>query len=107
MSLSSALREEVTFQGGKITNGTFSKYAPIVMRDTPVAVNVIIISDPTQPMTGVGEAGVAPVLGAVANAIYDACGARVFQAPFTAERILAAMIEGSGATPEAVASPAG
>jgi CO/xanthine dehydrogenase Mo-binding subunit len=107
MSLSAALREEVTFEGGKITNGTFSQYAPIVMRDTPAVINVTIISDPAQPMTGIGEPGVAPVLGAVANAIYDACGARVFQAPFTAERILSAMSETGAATPEAMATPAG
>lgn len=105
MSLSAAIREEVTFEGGKLTNGTFGQYAPIVMRDTPPTVTVTIISDPTMPMSGIGEPGVAPVLGAVANAIYDACGARMFQAPFTAERILAAMAQGSGATPEAVASP--
>ena len=106
MSLSAAIREEVTFEGGKLTNGTFAQYAPIVMRDTPATVNVTIISDPTQPMTGIGEPGVAPVLGAVANAIYDACGARLFQAPFTAERILAALEEAGAASPEAVASPA-
>jgi isoquinoline 1-oxidoreductase len=106
MSLSAAIREEVTFEGGKLTNGTFSQYAPIVMRDTPPTVTVTIISDPTMPMSGIGEPGVAPVLGAVANAIYDACGARLFQAPFTAERILSAMSDGS-ATPETMATPAG
>lgn len=106
MSLSAALREEVTFEGGKLTNGTLSQYAPLVMRDTPPDVTVTIISDPTQPMSGIGEPGVAPVIGAVANAIYDACGARLFQAPFTAERILAALAEGSGDVPAVEASPA-
>ena len=90
-SLSAALREGVTFEGGKLTNGTFSQYAPIVMRDAPT-IGVTILSDPTQPMGGVGEPGVAPVLGAVANAIYDAVGARVFEVPFTPERILAALV---------------
>ena len=106
MSLSAALREEITFEGGKLTNGTFAQYAPLVMRDTPPDVTVTIISDPTQPMSGIGEPGVAPVIGAVANAIYDACGARVFQAPFTPERVLAALAEGTGATPAAQATPA-
>ncbi|HWV34647.1 MAG TPA: molybdopterin cofactor-binding domain-containing protein, partial [Thermomicrobiales bacterium] len=89
-SLSAAIREEITFENGKLTNGTFSQYAPIVMRDAP-AISVTVLSDPSLPMGGVGEPGVAPVLGAVANAIYDAVGARVFQAPFTAERILEAL----------------
>ena len=103
MSLSGALREELTFANGKLTNGTFAQYAPIVMRDSPPTINVTVISDPTLPMSGIGEPGVAPALGAVANAIYDACGARLFQAPFTPERILAALAE-SSASP--VASPA-
>lgn len=93
MSLSSAIREEVKFEGGKFLNGTLATYNPIRMQDTPATVNVTVISDPTQPMAGVGEPGVAPAIGAVANAIYDACGARLFQAPFTPERILAALAE--------------
>lgn len=101
-SLSAALREAIAFEGGKLTNGTFSQYQPIVMRDAP-EINVTILSDPTQPMGGIGEPGVAPVLGAVANAIYDAVGARVFEAPFTPERILTALGNGAPATP--VATP--
>src|SRR5690606_33845998 len=93
MSLSSAIREEVKFEGGKMTNGTLATYDPVRMRDTPPVVNTVIIDNPTEPMAGVGEPGVAPAIGAVANAIYDACGARMFQAPFTPERILAALAE--------------
>lgn len=98
-SLSAVLREEVVFENGKLTNGTFAQYAPIVMRDAPPEINVVVLSDPTQPMGGIGEPGVAPVIGAVANAIYDAVGARVFQAPFTPERILAALGKDIPATP--------
>ena len=50
-------------------------------------------------MGGIGEPGVAPVIGAVANAVYDAVGARMFRAPFTPERILAALGKNT-ATPE-------
>ena len=98
-SLSAVLREEVKFENGKLTNGTFSQYAPILMRDAPPVINVTILSDPTQPMGGIGEPGVAPVIGAVANAVYDAVGARMFRAPFTPERILAALGKNT-ATPE-------
>ncbi len=91
MSLSAAIREEVKFEGGKMLNNTMSQYNPIRMGDTPATVEVVVISDPAQPMGGIGEPGVAPVIGAVANAIYDACGARVFQAPFIPERILEAL----------------
>lgn len=93
MSLSAAIREEVIFEGGRLINNTLSEYGPIRMIDTPPIVEVQVFSDPTLPMGGVGEPGVAPVIGAVANAIYDACGARLFQAPFTPDRVLAALTE--------------
>lgn len=93
MSVSAAIREEIKFEGGKILNPTFATYNPVRMNDTPAVINTVVISDPNQPMAGIGEPGVAPVIGAIANAIYDACGARLFQAPFTPERILAALAE--------------
>jgi CO/xanthine dehydrogenase Mo-binding subunit len=40
---------------------------------------------------GVGEPPVVPVAGAIANAIYDAVGARVTQLPMTPERVFHAM----------------
>jgi CO/xanthine dehydrogenase Mo-binding subunit len=40
---------------------------------------------------GVGEAGNLPVPAAIANAIADACGARITNLPFTPERVLAAI----------------
>ena len=36
----------------------------------------------------VGEGCLLPVLGAIANAIYDACGVRVTELPITPEKIL-------------------
>jgi len=40
---------------------------------------------------GVGELGLCGGAGAIANAIYDACGARVFAYPMAPNRVLAAM----------------
>jgi len=40
---------------------------------------------------GGGEPAIICVGGAIANAVFDACGARVNQMPISAERILAAM----------------
>lgn len=39
----------------------------------------------------VGEGSMLPVLGAIANAIYDACGIRMTELPITPERVLAAI----------------
>ena len=41
--------------------------------------------------TGAGESAMRPLAAAVANAIYDATGVRLRQAPFTPERIKAGM----------------
>ena len=39
----------------------------------------------------IGEGCIVPMMGAIANAIYDACGARVTELPITPEKILAAL----------------
>ena len=35
----------------------------------------------------IGEGSMLPVLGAIANAVYDACGVRITELPITPERI--------------------
>ena len=40
---------------------------------------------------GAGETSVTVTAAAIANAIFDATGARIRQAPFTAERVKAAL----------------
>jgi isoquinoline 1-oxidoreductase len=49
------------------------------------------IDDPEAAPQGGGEPAIICVGGAVANAIYDACGARVTRMPMTPERVLAAL----------------
>lgn len=104
MGTSSGLREIITFENGTVTNASFAQYAPITMRETP-SVDVVFVEDKNNPMGGIGEPAVAPATGAIANAVYDLLGIRLFDTPFTADRVLAALQEQGGATP--VASPAG
>jgi xanthine dehydrogenase YagR molybdenum-binding subunit len=42
---------------------------------------------------GIGEPPLVPTLGAIANAIYNATGARVHELPMTPDRVLAALAE--------------
>jgi CO/xanthine dehydrogenase Mo-binding subunit len=44
---------------------------------------------------GAGEPSTVPVTAAVGNAIFDATGARLREAPFTPNRVLAALKENS------------
>jgi len=41
---------------------------------------------------GIGEPPVVPVAAALANAVFDATGARVTHVPFTPERVLEALM---------------
>ena len=99
-SLSPTLREAIAFDNGRVTNNTWGTYRPINMTEIP-SIDVVFVEDKTQPMAGIGEPAVAPVPGAVANAIYDAVGVRLYEMPFTADRILAAIQAKDAATPVA------
>ena len=45
---------------------------------------------------GIGEPPIVPTLGAIANAVYNATGARVRELPITPDRVLAALAEAKG-----------
>ncbi len=47
----------------------------------------------------IGEGSLLPVLGAIANAIYDACGVRVTELPITPEKILRGLASRRGTVP--------
>lgn len=98
MGTSSTPREFITFEKGTVTNPTFAQYAPITMRESPT-VEVVFVEDKTNPMGGVGEPAVAPTTGAIANALYDLTGVRLFDTPFTQDRVLAALQEVPPGTP--------
>lgn len=92
LGTSATLRETILFENGEVTNPTFAQYAPITMREAP-PVNVVFVEDKSNPMGGIGEPAVAPTSGAIANALYDLAGIRLFDLPLTADRILAALQE--------------
>jgi len=98
MGTSASLREIITFENGTVTNPSFAQYAPITMREAP-SVDVVFSEDKNNPMGGIGEPGVAPTTGAIANALYDLLGIRLFDTPFTPDRVLAALKEQGAATP--------
>ena len=50
----------------------------------------MLINRPEMPALGGGEPSSAPIAAAIANAIFDAVGARLREAPFTPARVLAA-----------------
>ena len=60
------------------------------MREEP-SVEVTFVEDKPNPMGGIGDPAVARTTGATANALYDLTGIRLFDTPFTPDRVLAEM----------------
>ena len=82
--LTAAQWGKVTFSGGKSNVHNFDNYAMVRMKDMP-HIDVQIISNPTGPVGGVGEAGVPAVAPALANAYFALTGTRARTLPmFTA-----------------------
>ncbi|MFT8243838.1 molybdopterin cofactor-binding domain-containing protein [Roseomonas sp. BN140053] len=88
---SRALWEEITFDERNVTSTDWMGYPMIDITEAPEGVEVVLVNRPDQPPTGAGEASSRPVAAAIGNAIFDATGVRLRQAPFTPERVKAAL----------------
>jgi len=86
MGLGYALAEEISFKGGQIFTKNFDSYNVPRFSWLPEIDAFLVKNDELTPQGG-GEPGIAPIGGAIANAIFDATGARLFQMPFTPERV--------------------
>ena len=89
--LSRALHEEVMFDDKNVTSVDWQTYPILDMTEAPEAIDIVLINMKNEKPTGAGESAMRPLAAAVANAIYDATGVRLRQAPFTPERIKAGM----------------
>ena len=90
MGLSAALHEEIRFDGGEIRTRNFDAYRITRFSEAP-KIEVLLIDNPDLPPQGCGEPAITTVGAVLANAIFDAVGARVFTLPMTPGRILSAM----------------
>ncbi|MDB5564302.1 MAG: Isoquinoline 1oxidoreductase beta subunit [Tardiphaga sp.] len=87
--LSLAMYEKATLKDGGIEQTNFDTYTPLRMSQVPeVAISVIANGEKA---TGVGEPAVTVIAPALANAIFNAVGARVRSLPITAEAVKGAM----------------
>jgi len=95
MSMSETFFEEEVFdQHGKMLNPDLHNYLLATAADAPKIDSTIIDSfEPEGPYGAkeVGEGATLPVIGAIANAITDAIGVRIYELPITPEKILNAM----------------
>jgi isoquinoline 1-oxidoreductase len=93
MGLGYTLGEEVRFRGSEILDHNFDTYSIPRFSWAP-KIETILIQNPDSPASGCGEPSIAPMGAVIANAIYDAVGARLLQLPMTPARLLEALKKG-------------
>jgi nicotinate dehydrogenase subunit B len=89
--MSRALSEEVTWDDQKVTSIDWRTYRPLYLGADVPTIETVLINRPDGKAMGAGETAVTVVPAAIANAIFDATGARIRQVPFTPERVKAAL----------------
>jgi isoquinoline 1-oxidoreductase len=90
MGLGYALTEELKFRGGDILDASFGSYLIPRFSWLP-KIEIVFVDNPETPALGAGEPPIIAMGAAVANAIFDAVGARMLQLPMTPERVKAAL----------------
>ena len=89
-TLSRTLFEEVAFDRSRVTSVDWTSYPILRFPDAP-EILIELVNRPLEPPLGAGEASATPVPAALANAVYDAVGARVTTVPFTRDRVRSAL----------------
>jgi len=90
MGLGYALTEEIRFKGGEILDSNFDTYKIPRFSWVP-DIETVLIDAKDSPPQGGGEPAVICMGALLANAVFDATGARLLQLPMTPERIRAAL----------------
>ncbi len=78
-------------QLGVQLNPGFGDYKLPGSLEMPELVPLIDDEDKREAVIGVGEPAIIPAVGALANAVFNACGVRVAELPLTPDKILTAL----------------
>jgi CO/xanthine dehydrogenase Mo-binding subunit len=95
-----ALSEEMVYQEGQLMTPSFSEYLIPTAMDMPEVESIILESrSGLGPFgaKGIGEPAMTAVAPAIANAVADAIGVRIFELPITPERIVKALRQAEAA----------
>lgn len=95
-SMSWALKEEVRFDRSGVTSIDWVSYPIIMAPEAPDKVEIVLINRPDLPPSGAGEPASVATAPAIANAVFDATGARLRTVPFTPARVKAALRQRAG-----------
>jgi isoquinoline 1-oxidoreductase len=90
MGLGYTLSEEVHFKGGEVLDRNFDTYELPRFSWVP-QIDAVLVDAPDIPSAGGGEPAIVPVGAVVANAVFDAVGARLYRMAMTPARIKEAL----------------
>lgn len=95
---SRALGEEITWDDHKVTSVDWRTYHTLPLGFEVPIIESVLVDRPEAKATGAGETAITLAAAAIGNAIFDATGARIREAPFTPERVKAALAARSSAS---------
>jgi isoquinoline 1-oxidoreductase len=84
MGLGGALKEEIRFENGRVTNPRFSMYQVPRTRDL-VPMDVLLLDRPDLPSVGAGETPIIALAPAIAAAVFHATGVRIRTMPIRSD----------------------
>ncbi len=90
-SMSRCMMEEVRFDRSQVTTVDWKTYPVARASNIPPKVEIVLLNHQELPPGGAGEPSSRPTAAAIANAIFDASGARVRRMPLTSERVKAVL----------------
>lgn len=82
--LSELMNQEITIAKGRTVQSNYHQHTAVRMKQAPVEIDVHFVKS-NNPPTGLGEPPLPPLLPAVCNAIFAACGVRVRTLPLVKE----------------------
>ena len=88
---SRTLFEEVQFNRDQVTSVDWATYPILDIADAPEKIDIVLINRPDILPSGGGEPSTRTVPAAIANAIFDATGARLRKVPLTPQRMKEAL----------------
>ena len=97
--IGSALMEQVIYDkhDGRLCNHDLAEYHVPVNADVPQLEVILVKEDDryTNPMhiKGIGETAISGAAAAIANAVYNAVGVRIYDLPITLDKLLADLPE--------------
>jgi CO/xanthine dehydrogenase Mo-binding subunit len=98
------LLEEMIYRDGQLVNPNLIDYRVPNFHDLPEEFETILMENQNGPgpygSKGTGEGGLLPVASAIANALYNAVGVRIYDLPLTPEKVWRAISLKKGVPPQ-------